>query len=223
LTRSPSRTGRSTPARRNGPGASTTTAVSVAKRSPLSKGALPSTAANSVEPSENRSDCGPASPLLNCSGEMKAGLPVGRQRRRQRSPRQHLHDDPGTAALPDDVVDLDGADVVDPGRGSSLVERLYPNRPACRVGRLSAQIELLDRDEPVQHLVLGEPDPAHTAGAQQRPEPVTARHQPSSMLDREALDEFGRAGRGFLFHSGTQPRRAAGTPTWHIQEGLHSG
>jgi hypothetical protein len=71
----PSMTGRSGPARRNGAGPSTRTAVRVASSEPRSKGGLPSTAVNSVAPSENRSQAGPESPPSSRSGETYAGVP----------------------------------------------------------------------------------------------------------------------------------------------------
>jgi hypothetical protein len=68
-------TGRSGPARRNGAGKSTRTAVSVASSEPRSKGGLPSTAVNNVAPSENMSLVGPESPPSSRSGETYAGVP----------------------------------------------------------------------------------------------------------------------------------------------------
>ena len=73
LASSPSMTGRSGPARRDGVGASAIRAVSVATSEPRSKGGQPSTAANNVAPSENRSDAGPHAPPSSRSGATYAG------------------------------------------------------------------------------------------------------------------------------------------------------
>lgn len=45
------------------------------------------------------------------------------------------------------------------------------------VGGSVAHDVLLERDQPVQHLVLGEPHNAHPAAAQNRTEAVSASHQ----------------------------------------------
>ena len=44
------------------------------------------------------------------------------------------------------------------------------------------QQELVDRDRPVQQFVIGEPDPAHAAAAQQRPQPETPSDQAAAGL-----------------------------------------
>ena len=76
LASNPSMTTPKGPARRVGAGGSVTTAVRVATGQPLPKGDLPSTAAYSVAPSENRSHAGPTSSPWTCSGAMYAGLPT---------------------------------------------------------------------------------------------------------------------------------------------------
>jgi hypothetical protein len=61
-------TGRRGPACRNGARVPWRTAANEADTEPRSKGGVPSIAANSVAPKENRSDAGPNSPLPSHSG-----------------------------------------------------------------------------------------------------------------------------------------------------------
>jgi hypothetical protein len=69
--------------------------------------------------------------------------------------------------LLDDIVDPDGSDMVDSRGGPGLPESMRPGLRA-HLRRLKAvRQELLDRDRPVQQFVIGEPDPAHAAAAQQ--------------------------------------------------------
>ncbi len=89
LASSPSMTGRSGPARRDGAGASTRMAVSVATSEPRSKGGQPSTAVNSVAPSENRSDAGPDAPPSSRSGATYAGVPGNAPAAGETSPMAH--------------------------------------------------------------------------------------------------------------------------------------
>ena len=89
LASSPSMTGRSGPARRDGAGASAIRAVSVATSEPRSKGGQPSTAANNVAPSENRSDPRPHAPPSSRSGATYAGVPGNVPVAEQASPMAH--------------------------------------------------------------------------------------------------------------------------------------
>jgi hypothetical protein len=85
----------------------------------------------------------------------------------QRSSRQQLHDDPRTAVFLDDIVNLDDSDMVDTRGGPSLFEG---QRPRCRVRRRGPRVDqedLLERDRSMQHLVVGKPNPAHAAAAQE--------------------------------------------------------
>jgi hypothetical protein len=90
-------------------------------------------------------------------------------------PKQRLHDDPGLAVLCYDVVDRHGSAVVDIGGGARL------GHQAARGGsggvrRWIVQEVLLECNRPVQQLVIGQPNPAHAAAAQQRSEAVPAGH-----------------------------------------------
>jgi len=140
------------------------TAVRVASSEPLSKGGLPSTAVNSVAPSENKSQAGPESPLSSRSGETYAGVP---------------------------------GNVPAAGEASSMV--------------------------PVQQFVIGEPDPAHAAAAQQRPQPETPGDQVAAGLAGPAAGQLFRDGRMPLASGAPPAPSAARAPASQLQEGLHTG
>lgn len=92
----------------------------------------------------------------------------------ERSAGQRLHDDPRGVPIAYDVEDVDGAVVVDAGRGPCLIE--HP-----RGGDLDGRIgdRLLERDRSVQQLILRQEDAAHATAAQKRLEPEAARYEPS--------------------------------------------
>jgi hypothetical protein len=61
--------------------------------------------------------------------------------------------------------------------GSITAAVASEHQPARKArSQKAVQEDLLDRDRPVQHLVIGEPDPAHAAAAQQRLQAETPRH-----------------------------------------------
>ena len=82
--------------------------------------------------------------------------------REQRLAVDQLHDDPVAAVLLFDVVDLDHRRVVDPGHRLGLVAQPLP-RPDV-AGKLRQDV--LDRHRPLEALVVGAIDRAHTADAQ---------------------------------------------------------
>src|SRR3954467_4401441 len=93
---SPSITGASGPARRQGVGGSLTIAVNVAIGVSRSNGGEPSTAAYNVAPSANRPDAGPSACPPRRSGDMYAGLPT-------MSPVRVIDESPAMEAIPKSV------------------------------------------------------------------------------------------------------------------------
>jgi hypothetical protein len=73
--------------------------------------------------------------------------------------------------------DRDGSLVADAGRRACLDQETAGGGRMGTVGRRVAQDVLFEGDGSVQQLVLGQPHPAHTAAAQERPEPVPTCHE----------------------------------------------
>jgi hypothetical protein len=59
-----------------------------------------------------------------------------------------------------------------PRRGAGLPQRAALHRVAFVVGAIRRQDDLLDRHIALEHVVVGEPDPAHAARAQRGAQPV---------------------------------------------------
>ena len=149
--------------------------------------------------------------------------PLGIDRLCQRSPRQHLHDDPRATVLLDNVVDADGSVVVDACGGARFAEHTQTGCLGGLLGHRVAQDDLLERDRPFQQLILGEPNLPHAAATQHRPEPVTAGHEQPGRLDCRPPGRIRRDGRHRYLISRTRTFRGAWTPTWSVQESLHTG
>ena len=130
---------------------------------------------------------------------------------------ERLHHDPGPAFLLDDVVDPDGSDMVDPRGGPGLPKGTRPGLRAYLRRFKAVQQELLDRDRPVQQFVIGEPDPAHAAAAQQRPQPEAPGDQAAAGLAGPAVGQLFRDGRMSLASGAPPAPRAARTPASQLQ------
>jgi hypothetical protein len=107
--------------------------------------------------------------------------PVGFEHLLQRSGRHVFHDDPGAPVALERVVDPGHAGMGQPRRGPGLAQRL-PVQRVLVVGEARGQEDLLERHGPVEHLVVGFPDPAHAARAQDLAQaiPLVNGHRPGS-------------------------------------------
>ena len=77
-------------------------------------------------------------------------------------PGNELHDDPRRAVMLHHVVDRDHPGMVQPRRGTAPPASCGPPARRCS-RRLPREQHLLDRDLPVEELVVTAPDPAHAA------------------------------------------------------------
>jgi hypothetical protein len=59
-----------------------------------------------------------------------------------------------------------------PGRGAGLAQGPLLSGVAVAGGQFVRQLDLLDRDIPVEHLVVGHPDPPHAAGTERLAQPI---------------------------------------------------
>jgi hypothetical protein len=124
-----------------------------------------------------RAMCGPE------GGEHRQPDPGGAPRRQwtvfldhlMQGPRRHvLHDDPRPRLGVHDVVDLHDVGMVELGRSPGLAERAVAQFVALGLGQPVRRDDLLDRHVTVQHLIAGEPDPAHPAAADRLQQAVPA-------------------------------------------------
>ena len=113
--------------------------------------------------------------------------------------------------------------MVDPRGSPGLPQGTRPGLRAHFRRLKAVQQELLDRDRPVQQFVIGEPDPAHAAAAQQRPQPEAPGDQAPAGLARPAAGQLSRDGPMPLAGGAPPAPRAARTPASHLQESLHTG
>ena len=97
---------------------------------------------------------------------------------RERAGLDELHDEERRAVVLDDVVDGDGARVVEPGGGPRLAPGALDEHGAVVVGQPVREGDLLDGDLAVEDLVARPPDGAHAAGAQGRAQPVAPGDEP---------------------------------------------
>lgn len=95
----------------------------------------------------------------------------------QRRPVDVLHDDPGPRVVLEHVMDGDDSGVADPGGGPGLFLGAGMQDNPVGLGGVATGRQLLDRDNPVQHLVMCAPDLAHAAAADRLAQPVTPGEQ----------------------------------------------
>jgi hypothetical protein len=95
----------------------------------------------------------------------------------ERSGPDQLHHDPRPALGPHDVVHRDHVRVIEASGGARLAQGALEHLVALGVGELQRQDDFLDRHVTVQHLVAGEPDPAHPACTYLARQPVSVRDE----------------------------------------------
>ncbi len=90
----------------------------------------------------------------------------------ERGALDELHDDPRAAVLVDDVEDGDGAAAADPGNRLGFAQGAGDEAALLVLVDAGAEAEFLDGDRPAEGLVLGAPDGAHAALAEDFAQPV---------------------------------------------------
>ncbi|PRX21541.1 hypothetical protein CLV67_106321 [Actinoplanes italicus] len=113
-------------------------------------------------------------------GDRRLVRPVFIEDLMERTGRHVLHDDPGQALGVHDVVDPDHVRMVETSGAACLTEGPSMHAVLFSIGHPRGRHDFLDGHVAVQHLVPGQPDPAHPAGADrfQKAVPVCDEHLP---------------------------------------------
>ena len=130
--------------------------------------------------------------------------------------RHVLHHDPRQVLGVHDVVDPDHVRMVEPAGAARLTQRAVAQPGLLVVGHPVRRDELLDGDVPVEHLVAGQPDPAHAAGTDRLEQAIPTGDEHASDRHRAPTRRLDLQDRHAARGSGTAitrpPRRPRGCP-----------